>query len=141
MTPLLRLGAGAVAGIIAMSATYPLDMVRGRLTVQSDGSPSACVRVSLRACAAARRAEPARRPRRYTGLAHATRTIARQEGMRAFYKGWLPSVIGVVPYVGLNFAVYETLKARHKARRRQRRPRQTLVRWLRKSRVGCHAAR
>ena len=32
--------------------------------------------------------------------------------MRAFYKGWLPSVIGVVPYVGLNFAVYETLKAR-----------------------------
>jgi solute carrier family 25 phosphate transporter 23/24/25/41 len=34
MTPLLRLGAGACAGIIGMSATYPLDMVRGRLTVQ-----------------------------------------------------------------------------------------------------------
>jgi hypothetical protein len=34
LTPLLRLGAGACAGIIAMSATYPLDMVRGRLTVQ-----------------------------------------------------------------------------------------------------------
>ena len=34
MTPLLRLTAGAGAGIIAMSATYPLDMVRGRLTVQ-----------------------------------------------------------------------------------------------------------
>jgi solute carrier family 25 phosphate transporter 23/24/25/41 len=89
MTPLLRLGAGAVAGIIAMSATYPLDMVRGRLTVQADGSAAA-----------------------YTGLVHATRTIAAQEGMRAFYKGWLPSVIGVVPYVGLNFAVYETLKVR-----------------------------
>lgn len=43
---------------------------------------------------------------------HATQTIARQEGMLAFYKGWLPSVIGVVPYVGLNFAVYETLKVR-----------------------------
>lgn len=41
---------------------------------------------------------------------HAARTIAREEGSRAFYKGWLPSVIGVVPYVGLNFAVYETLK-------------------------------
>lgn len=33
-----------------------------------------------------------------------------QEGPLAFYKGWLPSVIGVVPYVGLNFGVYETLK-------------------------------
>ena len=34
LTPVLRLGAGAVAGIIAMSATYPMDMIRGRLTVQ-----------------------------------------------------------------------------------------------------------
>lgn len=34
-----------------------------------------------------------------------------QEGPLALYKGWVPSVIGVVPYVGLNFGVYETLKA------------------------------
>lgn len=34
LTPFLRLVSGAGAGIIAMSATYPLDMVRGRLTVQ-----------------------------------------------------------------------------------------------------------
>lgn len=34
-----------------------------------------------------------------------------QEGFFAFYRGWLPSVIGVIPYVGLNFGVYETLKA------------------------------
>ncbi|GAU19046.1 hypothetical protein TSUD_193830 [Trifolium subterraneum] len=34
LTPLLRLGAGACAGIIAMSATYPMDLVRGCLTVQ-----------------------------------------------------------------------------------------------------------
>ncbi len=34
MTPALRLAAGAGAGIVAMSATYPLDMVRGRLTIQ-----------------------------------------------------------------------------------------------------------
>jgi hypothetical protein len=33
-----------------------------------------------------------------------------QEGVLSLYRGWLPSVIGVVPYVGLNFAVYETLK-------------------------------
>eukprot|EP00249_Psilotum_nudum_P022784 c28643_g1_i2 orf=510-1679(+) len=87
LTPLLRLGAGACAGIIAMSATYPLDMVRGRLTVQTEGSSS-----------------------RYRGMFHAVSTVAKEEGPRALYKGWLPSVIGVVPYVGLNFAVYESLK-------------------------------
>ncbi len=36
--------------------------------------------------------------------------ICLQEGIIALWKGWLPSVIGVIPYVGLNFAVYETLK-------------------------------
>ncbi|KAF5837419.1 mitochondrial substrate carrier [Dunaliella salina] len=87
MTPLLRLAAGAGAGIIAMSATYPLDMVRGRLTVQEGKGGQ------------------------YRGIWHAASVIMREEGFRALYKGWLPSVIGVVPYVGLNFAVYETLKA------------------------------
>lgn len=87
LNPLLRLAAGAGAGIIAMSSTYPLDMVRGRLTVQEG------------------------RKAQYRGLIHATGCIIREEGFFALYKGWLPSVIGVVPYVGLNFAVYETLKA------------------------------
>ncbi|XP_021754319.1 mitochondrial adenine nucleotide transporter ADNT1-like [Chenopodium quinoa] len=87
LTPVLRLGAGACAGIIAMSATYPMDMVRGRLTVQT-----------------------AKSPQQYRGIYHALTTVLREEGFRALYKGWLPSVIGVVPYVGLNFAVYESLK-------------------------------
>ncbi|KAK9824294.1 hypothetical protein WJX72_009220 [[Myrmecia] bisecta] len=86
MTPLLRLAAGAGAGIIGMSATYPLDMVRGRLTVQDA------------------------KTRQYRGILHATRLIVKEEGLIALWKGWLPSVIGVIPYVGLNFCVYETLK-------------------------------
>ncbi|KAK9794349.1 hypothetical protein WJX73_009698 [Symbiochloris irregularis] len=86
MTPGLRLAAGAVAGTIAMSATYPLDMVRGRLTVQVE------------------------RTGNYTGILHCTRQIVGQEGLVALWRGWVPSVIGVIPYVGLNFAVYETLK-------------------------------
>ncbi|CAN6718597.1 unnamed protein product [Malus baccata var. baccata] len=79
LTPLLRLGGGACAGIIAMSATYPMDM--------TDMSPQ-----------------------QYRGIYHALTTVFREEGPRALYRGWLPSVIGVVPYVGLNFAVYESLK-------------------------------
>lgn len=87
MTPVLRLCAGAGAGIVAMSATYPLDMVRGRLTVQRSGEGA-----------------------QYRGIIHATGLIVRSEGLRSLYKGWLPSVLGVIPYVGLNFAVYESLK-------------------------------
>jgi hypothetical protein len=35
-------------------------------------------------------------PHRYRGMFHAFRTIIKEEGARAVYKGWLPSVIGVV---------------------------------------------
>ncbi|GLT46627.1 hypothetical protein SLA2020_203710 [Shorea laevis] len=87
LTPVLRLGAGACAGIIAMSATYPMDLVRGRLTVQTENSPY-----------------------QYRGMFHALSTVLREEGPRALYKGWVPSVIGVMPYVGLNFAIYDSLK-------------------------------
>ncbi|KAF3655410.1 Mitochondrial adenine nucleotide transporter ADNT1 [Capsicum annuum] len=94
LTPLLRLGAGAYVGIIAMSATYPMDMVRGRITVQIEKSPY-----------------------QYRGMFYALSTILREEGPRALYKRWLPLVIGVIiclclliPYVGLNCAVYESLK-------------------------------
>jgi len=127
LTPGLRLGAGAVAGIVAMSATYPLDMVRGRLTVQGGANAAAAAREAERAAAlnvssaststsgssaAASTSSSSSSPRtqQYRGIAHAARTIAAEEGLVALWRGWLPSVIGVVPYVGLNFAVYETLK-------------------------------
>ncbi|XP_016169524.1 mitochondrial adenine nucleotide transporter ADNT1-like [Arachis ipaensis] len=70
-----------------MFATYPMDMVRGRITVQTEKSPY-----------------------QYRGMFHALTTMLREEGPRALYKGWLPSVIGVVSIVGLNFTVYESLK-------------------------------
>jgi len=35
-------------------------------------------------------------PYQYRGIFHALSTVLREEGPRALYKGWLPSVIGVV---------------------------------------------
>ena len=67
----------------SQTATHPVDMVRGRLTVQVDGKGA----------------------KQYTSMTHAARVIIAEEGVRALYRGWLPSVIGVIPYVGLNFAV------------------------------------
>jgi len=115
LSPLTRLVAGAGAGVVAMSATYPLDMVRGRLTVQEGATTPSVVASAAAAAAgpgpgsaAAASSPPAPRP--YRGMVDATVRIVAEEGPRALYRGWVPSVLGVVPYVGLNFAVYETLK-------------------------------
>lgn len=35
-------------------------------------------------------------PYQYRGIFHALSTVLREEGPRALYRGWLPSVIGVV---------------------------------------------
>jgi solute carrier family 25 phosphate transporter 23/24/25/41 len=36
--------------------------------------------------------------------------MLRKEGARAFYKGYVPNLIGILPYAGIDLAVYETLK-------------------------------
>ena len=76
-----RLIAGAGAGIGACVITYPLDFVRARLTLQS--GPNAL----------------------YGGILDAFRQVYRQEGIRGFYHGLWPSVVGIAPYLGLDFAV------------------------------------
>ncbi|PRP81223.1 hypothetical protein PROFUN_02057 [Planoprotostelium fungivorum] len=87
LTPLNRLNAGAMAGIVSVVVTYPLDLIRTRLSVQSTTAP------------------------KYNGIAHAWKMIIKQEGVHALFKGITPTVMGVAPYVGLNFMTYETLKA------------------------------
>ncbi|OWF51841.1 graves disease carrier protein-like [Mizuhopecten yessoensis] len=84
---LIRLTAGAVAGPTAVLFTYPLDFVRARLAFQVSGEHI------------------------YTGLVDALRSITSQEGgVRALYRGIVPSLLGMVPYAGTSFYSFETLK-------------------------------
>lgn len=36
--------------------------------------------------------------------------ILDHEGIRSFYRGYLPNLLGIIPYAGIDLAVYETLK-------------------------------
>lgn len=53
-----------------------------------------------------------RRTGQYQGLLDCARQILEREGPRAFYRGYLPNVLGIIPYAGIDLAVYETLKNR-----------------------------
>lgn len=81
-----RLLAGGMAGAVAQTAIYPLDLVKTRLqTFASDGG-------------------------KVPKLGTLTKDIWVQEGPRAFYKGLVPSLLGIIPYAGIDLAAYETLK-------------------------------
>lgn len=35
------------------------------------------------------------------------KNILSKEGMAAFYKGYIPNMLGIIPYAGIDLAVYE----------------------------------
>ena len=86
LSPFERLFAGGLAGALAQTVTYPLDFIRARLTVDLRGEYNG-------------------------GMWVAMAQVARTEGILSLYRGLLPSICGIVPYVGIDFAVYDTLKS------------------------------
>lgn len=39
--------------------------------------------------------------------------IYSREGLRSFYRGYVPNMLGIIPYAGIDLAVYETLKKKY----------------------------
>ncbi|KAL7929087.1 mitochondrial carrier domain-containing protein [Trichoderma chlorosporum] len=89
-----RLACGGIAGITSVVFTYPLDIVRTRLSIQS-------------ASFAELGARPVKLPGMWATLGSMYKT---EGGMSALYRGIIPTVAGVAPYVGLNFMVYESIR-------------------------------
>ncbi|KAL1004900.1 hypothetical protein UPYG_G00051980 [Umbra pygmaea] len=79
-----RFVAGSLAGATAQTAIYPMEVMKTRLTLGRTGQ--------------------------YSGVLDCAMQILQREGVRAFYKGYVPNIIGIVPYAGIDLAVYETMK-------------------------------
>ena len=43
----------------------------------------------------------------YRGMAHCMKSVVKSEGPLALYRGILPSLIGIIPYAGIDLAIYE----------------------------------
>lgn len=43
----------------------------------------------------------------YSGIFDCAKKILKHEGMGAFYKGYVPNLLGIIPYAGIDLAVYE----------------------------------
>ncbi|XP_008546184.1 mitochondrial coenzyme A transporter SLC25A42 [Microplitis demolitor] len=83
-SPSCRLLAGSLAGVTSQSLTYPLDLARARMAVTQKAEYSTLRQVFLQ--------------------------IYRNEGFMAFYRGFTPTILGVIPYAGFSFFTYDTLK-------------------------------
>ncbi|KAJ1390222.1 Mitochondrial carrier protein [Sesbania bispinosa] len=79
--------AGAVAGVSSTLCTYPLELLKTRLTVQRGV---------------------------YKNFLDAFVRIIREEGPAELYRGLTPSLIGVIPYAATNYFAYDTLRKAYK---------------------------
>ena len=95
LSSLQRLTCGGIAGITSVFFTYPLDIVRTRLSIQSASF------------AALSGAPKDKLPGMVPVLVQMYKT---EGGVSALYRGIIPTVAGVAPYVGLNFMVYEKVR-------------------------------
>ncbi|GKV42090.1 hypothetical protein SLEP1_g49535 [Rubroshorea leprosula] len=75
--------AGACAGVSSTLCTYPLELVKTRLTIEKD---------------------------MYDGILDAFVKILQNEGPGELYRGLAPSLIGVIPYAATNYFAYDSLK-------------------------------
>ncbi|XP_024974264.1 mitochondrial substrate carrier family protein B-like isoform X3 [Cynara cardunculus var. scolymus] len=82
----VRLAAGGLAGVTAASVTYPLDLIRTRLSAQTNVNY-------------------------YRGIWHALHTISREEGIFGLYKGLGACLLGVGPNLAISFSVYHTARS------------------------------
>eukprot|EP00055_Hartaetosiga_balthica_P000894 m.137723 g.137723 ORF g.137723 m.137723 type:complete len:336 (+) comp12231_c0_seq1:179-1186(+) len=84
--PAQHLFAGVAAGNVALFAVNPVWVVKTRMILQTKHDAV-----------------------QYTSMRHALSTIWKSEGIRGFYKGVLPGILGTT-HGGIQFMVYEALK-------------------------------
>ncbi|OWF41122.1 calcium-binding mitochondrial carrier protein SCaMC-2-like [Mizuhopecten yessoensis] len=79
-----RLCSGSLAGCISQTAIYPMEVLKTRLALRKTGQ--------------------------FNGIFDCAMKVYKNEGIRMFYRGYVPNIIGIIPYAGIDLAVYETLK-------------------------------
>lgn len=81
----IAFASGGLAALIAITATYPLDLLRTRFAAQSF-------------------------PKTYHTIPQAVQLIYESHGLRGFYSGWGPTSLSIVPSMALQFALYDWAK-------------------------------
>ncbi|ERN15340.1 graves disease carrier protein isoform X1 [Amborella trichopoda] len=98
--PVVDLLAGSAAGGTAVLCTYPLDLARTKLAYQVT-----CTRGGLGTGLSGLHVLPT-----YSGIKDVFRKVYMERGLLGLYRGVAPTLVGILPYAGLKFYIYEELK-------------------------------
>lgn len=102
LTPTDHLITASQAGILTLGLTNPIWVVKTRLCLQHELTPSSTVD----------------KTKHYSGMGDAFKKIIKYEGIRGLYKGFTPGLLGV-SHGAVQFMAYEELKTSYNKYRHQ----------------------
>lgn len=119
-----RFIAGSLAGATAQTAIYPVEVQHKHTHIHTYNHIDSLEKIlslllsfSLSVCflclsvisllKVLKTRLTLRRTGQYSGILDCAKQILQKEGVTAFYKGYLPNMLGIIPYAGIDLAVYE----------------------------------
>ncbi|TPP61110.1 Calcium-binding mitochondrial carrier protein SCaMC-1 [Fasciola gigantica] len=75
---------GAFAGATAQTIIYPMEVLKTRMCLRKSGQ--------------------------YSSIFDCARKLHHEYGWRIFYRGYVPNMLGILPYAGIELALFETFK-------------------------------
>jgi solute carrier family 25 (mitochondrial carrier protein), member 16 len=110
-TPFRRLLSGSLAGITSVFFTYPLEIIRVRLAFETKRDSRASL---VRICRQIYHEHPPTPIGRVGGptaraAAEVIEKITPSTGLGNFYRGFAPTMAGMLPYAGISFLVHDTV--------------------------------
>ncbi|KAL1887922.1 coenzyme A transporter [Ceratocystis pirilliformis] len=97
-THLRRLVSGSLAGVTSVFFTYPLELIRVRLAFETKRDGRSTLRTICRQIHSESMA----------GVGTASSAIFKS-GITNFYRGFAPTLIGMLPYAGVSFLTHDTM--------------------------------
>ncbi|KAL4931937.1 coenzyme A transporter [Aspergillus undulatus] len=119
-TPIRRLVSGSLAGITSVFFTYPLELIRVRLAFETSKSSRSSLVDMLRQIynervkppkdlTTAKEAGSSVAAAAADSVTSATRKIVPSSGLANFYRGFTPTLLGMLPYAGVSFLTHDTV--------------------------------
>ena len=108
-TPLRRLFSGSFAGFTTVLFTYPLEVTRVRLAFETSKESHSSLSRICRQIYHEQTPSVSSSPRQVSGLPNnIVATAAPKTGLVNFYRGFSPTLAGILPYAGFSFLTHDT---------------------------------
>lgn len=111
-TPLRRFVSGSLAGVTSVFFTYPLELIRVRMAFETSKErrpsiSSICRQIYNERPTAPAVATIASNPAK--AVTDPVNTMTPRWGISNFYRGFTPTLLGMLPYAGVSFLTHDTV--------------------------------